>query len=811
MGALRREVSYALRRLRRSPGFAAMAIASLSLGIGATTAMFSIVDAIDFRPLPYRDSDRIVMLREVAPPAVAWCRDCNTSFPTFVDWRIQSHSYVAIAAQREYMRRWWHEDPTGGETEFLPTTDVSPEFFPMLGVGPALGRTIGLADAAPDAARVVVLADDFWRRRFGADPHVLGQRLTFIPFGTDSRVSYVIVGVMPRGFRFLDAMAWMPLLPEGMTTRGGHSLQVFGRLKSGIAIAKANAELEIIAQRLAAQYPATNRGWSARVVALRTALSQDFGPSGTGRFLLLALVATVLAIASANVATLVLSRMETRQMELAVRRALGASPGRLALEPLLETILLAGAGGICGVALAVWGVRTAAAGLELDRLGMPASVDSRVLGFALVTSVIVGLTCAVLPSHRAAGVSVQTVLREQGAGLTGVRRVRIEQILIITEVATTLVLVTATGLMSKELFRLQRREPGFDAERLYKITARMPSTWVADSARRRQFAAKASDRLAHVRGVLRVSVAAPVLAQPSIRLLGSATPVPSDARPLAMSVGLEFFRVVRTPILEGRAFTREDAAGAAPVIIINQAAKAAFWPGKDPVGERVFVGDTSTGEWATVIGVVANAKLFASLTAAAVPLIYRPFDQSPEQQVIVFARTAVQSAELISALRAALRDVTAGPLDPMDVLAMDEVIGEEVRQERFQRTMLASFAILGLALAAVGVYGVVAYAASQRAREIGVRVALGASRWNVLILICRRGLSVAVLGVVFGVAGSLGAGHVLRYMLVGINPHDPGVLSAAASIIGVVVFIAAYVPAHRAMRVDPVAALRAQV
>jgi putative ABC transport system permease protein len=808
MGGLRQDVRYAFRRLRRSPAFAAVAMGSLGLGIGATTAMFSIVDAIDFRPLPYRDSDRIVTLREVAPPAVTWCRDCNTSFPTFADWQTQSHSYVAIAAQRGYMRRWWHDNPTGGETEFLPTTDVSPEFFPTLGVGAVLGRGIGVADAAPDAARVVVLADDFWRRRFGADPHVLGQRLTFIPFGTDSRVSYMIVGVMPRGFRFLDARVWMPLLPEGTTARGGHSLQVFGRLKSGISIAQANAELELIARRLAAEYPATNGGWGAHVIPLRTALTQDLGPS---RFLLFALVATVLAIATANAATLALSRMETRQTELAVRHALGASRGRLAREPLVESLLLAAAGGTCGVALAVWGVRTASAGLELDRLGMPASVDVRVLGFAFGTSLVVGLTCAVLPSRQAARASVQSVLREQGAGLSGVRRLRIERVLIIAEVAITLVLVTTTGLISKELFRLQRREPGFDAKQLYKISARMPSTWIADSARRRQFAAQASDRLAHVRGVLRLSVAAPTLAQPSLRLLGSATAIPSDARPLAMSVGPDFFQVMRTPILEGRAFTRRDAAGSPPVIIVNQAAKASYWAGKDPVGERVFIGDTSTGEWATVIGVVANAKLFASLTAAAVPLIYRPFDQSPEQQVIVFARTAVQSPRLTSALRAALKDVTTGPIDPMDVLAMDELIGEEVRQERFHRTVLASFALLGLALAAVGVYGVVAYAAAQRTREIGVRVALGASPWNILTLVSRRGVGVAALGLVFGVGGSLAAGHVLRHMLAGMSPYDPGVLAAAVFIMSIVVFTAAYVPAHRAMRVDPAAALRAQV
>ena len=802
MHALGRDCCYALARLRRSPGLVCAVVLSLGLGIGATAALFSVVDAIDFRLLPYHDATHVVMLREIPPAPAASCRDCGTSFSTYLDWRRQTRSYSAIAAQRMYVRQWWHDDPTGGGTEFLTTANVSPEFFGLLGVAPSLGRGIGIANAAPDAEHVAVLADEFWRRQFHADRRVIGRQITFIPFGIDQPRSYTIVGVMRPGFHFLDAMVWMPLVADPTASRADHSLQVIARLKPDITIGRANAELETVADRLAQEYPSTNRGWRAHVVPLRSALITDFGSVGGARLLLLALVATLLLVASANVATLLLVRAERRSMEFAVRRALGASSWRLVAQSGLESAFLAAGGCAAALGLAVLGVPALGRGLGLARAGLEARMDTRVIAFALATGVVVCVLCAVLPARRAALVSIASLARERAPPLPGFRHVALARVLVSLEIATALVAVTATALLSRDLFRLEHRDLAFDANGLYQITARMPATWVPDAGRRREFVGLTVARIGSVPGVFATSVYAPALTRPHFQPNGM--PAASlDARPLAVSIGPDFFATMRISIIAGRGFTAADNPHGLPVVVASRAAVAAYWNGQNPVGSQVLFGDSGGGTRATVVGIAEDARFLTSVNSPAPVVIYRPFDQAPEQQVILVARAANESAAIESALRAALRTITTGPIDRLDVAPIDRFIGQQLRQQHFNQVLLVAFAILGLVLALVGAYGTVAYAISQRSRELGIRSALGAQPADLLILVSRDGMTATAVGAAVGIPAAVVFGRLVQALVVRAGPVDPLVVLGSAILVLTLVMLAGFIAARRAGHVDP--------
>ncbi len=811
MDALFQDIRYAVRRLRISPGLVAIVALSLGFGIGGVTTMFSVVYALDFRPLPYRDGDQLVAIREIAPAQFPRCRDCNVSAATFSDWQQQSTTFAAMVAQRTYVRRWWR----GGEadeTEHLTTADVSPNLLSTLGVRPLLGRDLVAADQRPDAEQVVMLSHDLWQRHFGADPRVLGRQLTFIAFGTEQRQSYTVVGVMPAGFRFFVASAWMPLRAGVTESRRDRSLQVFARLKSRVTILEANTELATIARRLSMEYPETHRGWDARAVELREALIQDFGPVGTGRFVLAALVACVLAIAMTNVASVLLVRAEERRAESAIQIALGAPRGRLGRSFLFESILVAILGGAVGLVLAIFGVRLTAVGLGLERLGIPVAVDFAALTFAISASLLTGLVCGIVPWSRAARIVVPSALREVGrTGRGANRRSIVSRALVACEIAVALMLLTVAGILSKDLDWLRRSAPGYDASGLYQLTARMAKDARENPERRRQLASLLVDRVARTPGVVGASIGSVAFVRPNLRLEDQAAPVPVEARPLLIGVGPSFFDVVGTRILVGRPFSSLDRNGAVSVAIVNEAAVAALWAGQTAVGSRLTLTDSASAEPVTVVGVAADSKLSDPRLGLAAPaIIYRPYDQSPEQQLVVFARRRTTASSIRLGLHAALKEVTSGPIDQNDIVAMDDVVERELVQKRFNQLVLAAFAVFGLILASVGVYGVVAYSVVHRTQEIGVRLALGARQADVVRLVTSENAALAALGMLLGLAAAFALAQILRSTLVGTSPTDPMVFGASSLLLAGLTTLASCIPVWRATRVDPAVARRGE-
>lgn len=811
MDALLQDMRYAVRRLRVNPGLVAIVALSLGFGIGGVTTMFSVVYAVDFRPLPYRDPNRLVAIREIAPPQFVRCRDCYVSGATFTDWQQQSTTFAAMVAQRTYVRRWWR-GVEADETEHLTTADVSPNLLSMLGVRPLLGRDLVVSDQRPDAQPVVLLSHDLWQRHFGADPRVLGRQLTFIAFGTEQRQSYTIVGVMPAGFRFFVASAWMPLRAGVTELRSDRSLQVFGRLKSGVTILEANTELATISRRLSAEYPETHRGWGARAIELRDALTQDFGPVGAGRFVLAALVACVLAIAMTNVAGVQLVRAEERRAESAIQMALGAPRARIGRSFLFESTIVALMGGAVGLMLATFGVRLTAVGLGLERLGIPVAVDFGVFTFALGASLLTGLACGIVPWSRASRMVVLSALREVGrSGRGGNRRSVLSRALVASQIALALMLLTGAGILSKDLDWLRHNAPGYDASGLYQVTARMGKDAREDPARRRQLASTLVEYVARTPGVVGASVGSVSFVRPNVRFEDQAAATPSEARPLLMGVGPAFFEVVGTRILVGRPFSSLDRNGAVPVAIVNEAAVAALWAGKSAIGSRLTLTDSVSAEPVTVVGVAADSKLSdPRLGLAAPPIIYRPYDQSPEQQLVVFARTGTMASSIRLGLHAALKQVTSGPIDQNDIVAMSDIVERELVQKRFNQLALAAFAVFGLVLASVGVYGVVAYSVVQRTQEIGVRVALGARRADVVRLVTSESAALAALGMLFGLAAAFALAQILRSTLVGTSPTDPMVFGASSLLLAGVTTLASCIPVWRATRVDPAVALRGE-
>ena len=796
------DIRYGIRSLRRSLGLTMAAVVALSLGIGATTAVFSVVDAVLLRPLPYADADRLVVTLHGGTGPVA---------PgNYLDWRAQNSVFSEMGAAEA-----WGPNLGGESPERVSGLHVTSSIFPLLGVRPLIGRTPLPNEEQLGHERVVVLGYGLWQRKFAGDRAVLGRTATI------DGTPYEIIGVMPPDFSFppfwaVGAEMWAPLaFGEAATNRERQSLRIFGRLKPGISIETAQAQMSAITSRLDAQYPGTNR--DVQVVSLK---ERVVGNVRLALLVLLGAVGFVLLIACANVAHMLLARASGRQKELAVRTALGASRSRVIRQLLTESMVLGLAGGVVGVVLASWGVRTlvALAPANLPRLASIA-LDARAVAFALVVSLLTSAVFGLVPALQSAQRDLSDVLRDGDRGSTeGGARHRLRRALVASEFALAMVLLVGAGLMIRSFVALHRVDPGFDARRVMTAHVSMLGTANADTGRRGPFV---EEVLRSVRAIPGVEVAGAINHLPisgdnwglGFAIEGRPAPRPGESpRATYRVVTPGYFEAMRIPILRGRSVAATDREGSPRVVVINSVLASRYWPGVDPVGKRLTFDNPNdpNAEWITVVGVVPNV-VTSDWAGPREPEVYLAYFQAADYlhrpgghyaSISIVAR-----GEVGASLRAAISSV-----DPRVVLSelqpMEQIVAGATAPSRFPLLLLGAFAVVALALAAVGVYGVMSYTVSRRTHEIGIRVALGATPREVLRLVIGEGMTVAVAGSAAGLVGALLLTRFMSTMLYGVGAMDPLTFALVALVLCGVALVATYVPARRAAHIDPLVALR---
>jgi putative ABC transport system permease protein len=800
------DIRYAVRGLRDHPGFSAVAILSLGFGIGATTTLFSVIDALDFRPPPFHQPDRLVFLTELWPETEPDCPRCTalTWSATANEWRTRTSSFEAFGLIYD-MSYLCLED--AGVSDCPGLGLASPGFFGVLGVRPALGREFLPEDALPGAAAVVVLSHDTWKGRFHGDPTVIGRRLEYAEDRTFStRQSSTIVGVLPEGFRFtLDHPFWMPLTDDSVR----RDTTVVARLKPGIARAAADAELSAVHRGLVAARPDAYKGPDAAVRPLREALGRR---RGEGRGTLFAIATIVLLIAVLNVAGMFTARATARHQELTVRRALGASSARLVRQLLVEGGTLGLAGGLLGVTMATWGVGFASLSFGMERYGPPPQLDHRVLAFATGLSIIAGLLAALLPAVGVGRTDLYSALREPVASGRKERAGWTPRVLLVGQIAAGLVLLSAAGLLGSEYLKLRYLDIGYDPVNVYEASLSWP--YREEPELMRPEAERARALIERIPGVVSASLRYRNLARPAIiRAEGRFDPGGEEelsAAPPVDRVDADYFETLGIGIVAGRSFSEDDDGSAPLVAIVNRAAASAYWPGRSALGQRLFLGDNaSAGEWVSVVGVVEDVER-GDYVRRHLPTLYRPLAQSRlyHPYILVDFKVAESRPEVLGMVQSELREALGIPIRP--VTSHEGALADKFLSQRINAVALNLFAAFALLLASVGIYGNVAYAVTRRTREIGIRVALGAERANVLALLARSGIAIAFAGVTLGCLGSLALTRIMQSFVSTTSVTDPWVLGGAAFLMASAVLLATYLPARRATAVDPTVALRNQ-
>ncbi|HEV2915205.1 MAG TPA: ABC transporter permease [Pyrinomonadaceae bacterium] len=798
MGNLFQDLRYGARMLLKRPVFAVVALMTLALGIGANTAIFSVVNTILLRPLAFRDSGQLVAVFE---KQASGARD-YISYPNLQDYESRNHVFEDLSTfVPQSVNLTGTDQPDRVRGGF-----VSSSFFKMLGVAPAQGRVILPAEDVQGGERVVVLNHDFWQKRFGGDTKLIGRALTL------NGDPYTIVGIMPESFRFpMDEVeVWMPAQywPNYAIDRAEHNAFVLGRLKEGVLISEAQAEMAGIAAQLARAYPKENGGRGIEVVGLQSFLVEDMRPV---LLILLGAVGFILLIACANIANLLLARGSARWKEIAVRAALGASRPRLIRQFLTETVLLSVAGGVLGLLLAQWGVDLL---MAISPGPLPGGVsprfDLRVLGFTLVVSVLTGLLFGVMPALQLSKPDLYSVLKEGRGTGEGTGRHRLRALFIISQVSLSVVLLVGAGLLINSFYRLLRTSPGFPPENLLTMEYRLPKNKYPKGAEQTEFHRRVVERVREVPGVQSAAVVGGLPFSGN----GGTTifTLPDRAQPeqgkepkaLVNRAGDRYFETIGIPLIKGRTFTEQDRADAPPVVIINQSMAQTYWPGEDPIGKQIHLPEAKTT--ASIIGVVGDAKQF-ELGEQQRPQIYSYFAQNPNIFATLVVRTQVEPMSLANSVRAALWSVDKD--QPVwKIRTVESLLERNVASPRFMMSLMTAFAGLALLLTAIGLYGVISYSVSQRTQEIGIRMALGAQARDVLRMIVRQGMRLALIGVLIGMAASFIVTRVLSSLLYGVTATDPLTFIAAALVLGCVALLACLIPAHRATRVDPMVALR---
>ena len=806
---LMQDIRYALRMLAKNPAFTAIAIVALALGIGANSAIFSVVNAVLLRPLPFKHPEQLVMLWENASHMGF---PQNTPSPAnFLDWQKQSQSFTGMAAMAERSFNL-----TGvGEPERLDGRRVSANLFDLLGVPAALGRTFVPDDDRP-GTHVVVLSYSLWQRRFGSDPEIIGRALAL------NGESYTIIGVVPRfvqlpGFENRKDQLWMPIAfpPEEAAQRGNHFLEVIARLKSGVTLKQAQAEMETIAARLAGQYPDDNTRIGAVVVPLHEQVVGDMKPA---LLVLLGAVAFVLLISCANVANLLLARAAVRQKEIALRLAIGASRARLTRQFLTESVLLALFGAGFGLLLALAGIRILKTFIPSTISQVDAiTIDARVLMFTALLAVITGIAFGIAPAIHGSHLNLNDTLKEGGRDSSGGRKGnRARGLLVIGEVAVSFVLLVGAGLLINSFLHLRNLDPGFRVDHLLTMKVDLSEVKYPDRDRRAAFFDEVIRRVRALPGVQSAAVAGNLPLtyngdSMTISVEGVPDP-PPDQRPdvIYRVIGPDYFRTMGIPIIRGRDLTDQDKADAKDVVVISEKTAQYFWPGQDPIGKRLKPGSiTSNIPWRQVIGIVKDVRQNDLIAPPKMQMYfnYRQLKTLTANALVV--RTTIDPMSLAPSVRNVIwsvdKDQTVADID-----TMDNIVAEALARQRFSMLLLGLFAVLALLLASVGIYGVISYSVAQRTREIGIRIALGARRADVLQMTVKQGLKLVGAGMMLGLIAAFLLTRVMASLLFGISATDPITFVGISLVLVAVAIIASYVPALRATRVDPIIALRAQ-
>ena len=813
MSGLLQDVRYAVRQVRKAPGFALVAVITLTLGIGANTAIFSVVNGVLLRSLPLHDPDRVVRVWHTPPQAsFPGISTFSVSPANFLDWQVQNHVFASMAI---YGFRGF--TLTGGDKpEQVDASSVSSGFFSTLGVQPMVGRVFSPDEDQPGHANVVVLSHHFWREHFGSNRDIVGHNITL------DGTSYLVAGVMPPSFRFPDfAQMWTPLAwtDQEKAVRGNHNYLVIARLRPGADLKQAQAEMNTISSRLEQQYPADDKGWGAAVRPLQADLVSDVRPA---LLVLLGAVGFILLIACVNVTNLSLARMFSRHKEIAIRTAMGASSVRIIRQILAESVLLALLGGVLGLTYAHFGIRLIMAFLG-DKL--PASIevgiDLRVLVFTAAVSIFTGAMAGVLPALHLSRANVSQSLK-QGLGRTDTDSSgnRTRSALVVVEVSLSLVLLIGAGLMIRSFQMLRAVNPGFEFHGVLTMTAAISQAKFSTASQQISFFERVLERVRTLPGV----VAAGVIDDAPLSGNGSHQPIAVEGRPaVPMSeqpevdvrlISAGYMNAFRIPILRGRDFDHTDVVGRPPTTLISASFAKQFWPGEDPIGKHITL-TFFPGVVREVVGVVGDVKTDGLDQTRPPAALYVPFRQLvvPAGEVwrsfpmTLVVRSSPNPASISSAVTNAVHEVD-GTIPVRDVRTMDQLVTNSLSQQRFSLSLLSAFALLALILAAIGIYSVLSYSVRRRVQEIGVRLALGASLSDVLRMIVFEGMRPTLLGVTVGTVGALALARVMASLIYGVKPTDAITFLSVAVVLSVVALVASIIPAYRAAKVDPMVALR---
>ena len=796
-----RDVSYSGRVLFKSYAFTIVVVLTLALGIGANTAIFSFANGILLRPLPYPESDRLAVLEETSLKEGGI--NIGVSYPNFLDWKEQNTVFQGMATHFGTSR---FAMSAGGTPSEIRGTRVSHGLFEVLRVSPVLGRTFTVEEDRPEEDAVVILGYDLWQRSFGGNPNVIGQKIIV------SSRPRTIVGVMPRGFRFPEVSElWVPLaVTTKIYTRTDHGLESIARLKDGVTIAQAQTEMTNIAKRIEEQNPVTNEGLGLTVTSLRENLSGSYHDA---LLILLGVVGCVLLVACVNVANLMLARATARQKEFALRAALGASRWRIMRQLLIESLVLAVAGGVLGFVLSIWALRLLLTAIPGDLpFWMNFSLDWRVLGFTLAITLLTGLIFGAMPALQTSRVDLNDTLKEGGRGNSGVRS-RARSLLVVSEIAMSLVLLVGAGLMIRSFLRLRSVNIGLDAKNVLTATVLLPRAKYTKDEQRVAFYKQLMERVGSLPGVESAS------ATGTLPLGGnnwgrSLTVEGYPVLPVGQAPSIQhtvvtpgYFRTMGITLLAGRDFNDADTKDGQDITIIDERLARQYWPNQSPLGKRVRFGPPEDNEpWHTIVGVVSAIR-HQRVQEETRPSVYLPHQKIPVGGMTLVARTSVNPKDFIGAVR---REV--GQLDPdlpvSEVATMEEVVAESIWQPRLYAMLFAVFAGGALLLALIGIYGVMAFLVQTRTHEIGVRMALGASARDVFKLIVGRGMKLTIVGVIIGVGGAIALTRLMHSLLFNTSATDPFTFILISLLLSLAAFFACYIPARRAAKVDPLVALR---
>ncbi len=817
MTTIWQDLRYAARAARLAPAYSAIVIATLALGIGANAAIFSVVDAVILRPY-YPGMDRLVVMNE----ATRQGDQMSVAWPTFLDWQAGSESFDQLGVYRNTT-----VNLTGGDgAERLNAATASSGVFGAIGLAPIAGRAFTAAEDTPSAGRVAVISERLWRRRFDADPGVFARSLLL------NGDAYQIVGVMPAAMRFPSRLTdvWLPLglsIPTFPPTRGAHpGLYVIGRLQAGVPFARAAADMDTLARRIEQAHPDTNRDVTVNVASYYDQIVSGIRPT---LFTIAGAVGFVLLIGCANLANLMLARTERRQRDVAVRAALGADRRRILQQLLAESLLLSAIGGALGLLLAAWLVRlfVASGPVTVPRVDL-IRVDGRVVAFTALLSMATGIVFGLVPALNASAADLLSTIKQASrGGCAGSRRFRSS--LIVVEVALALTLLVGAGLMIQSFARLMAIDTGFDPAGVVTMRLSLPPAKYPDLARWTAFHDELVRRVSAIPGVVAAGVNSAVPLQGGGSEAGvflEGHPVvrgKADAATLFQACSPEYLRAMRIRLVRGRYFTDRDTRDTARVVIVDDSLVRRLFGGTDPIGRRISFETHGTGHndpnptviWREIVGVVAHVRHYGIASEPPYVQIYTPFDQLPvyfeerRPSMALLARTAMPPEALAAAIR---REAAA--LDPdipvYGLQTMTEYLQQNTEQPRLSAVMLAGLGGLALVLAVIGIYGVVSYTVTERTQEIGLRMALGATRRDVLRMVVTQAATLVGAGIAFGIAASLALGSTLRSLLYQVSPHDPWTMTGIAALLALVAIVASVIPARRATRVDPLVALRAE-